>query len=109
GDLGRWRADGELDFLGRADDQVKVRGFRVEPGEIAAALRRAPGVRKAAVISHADAPGEARLVGYVVTADGTADARALRAHLQRGLPDHMGPSAFVGRTAVPPLADPPAG
>jgi amino acid adenylation domain-containing protein len=96
GDRARWLDSGELEFLGRLDEQVKVRGFRVEPGEVEAALRRLPGVRDAVVVARED-----RLVGYVVAREGEADAAGLRARLREVLPEHMVPSALVFLDALP--------
>ncbi|HEX8244151.1 MAG TPA: amino acid adenylation domain-containing protein, partial [Longimicrobium sp.] len=81
-----------LQYLGRLDQQVKVRGFRIEPGEVEAALRAHAGVRDCAVAARPDADGELRLVAYVA---GAFDADVLRAHLRRTLPEHMVPGAFV--------------
>ncbi len=102
GDLVRWRADGVLDFLGRADDQIKIRGFRVEPGEVSNALTHHPTVRQAAVVVREDRPGDKRLVAYVVAEPGTEpDPASLRAHADEHLPEHLRPSAYVRLDVLP--------
>jgi amino acid adenylation domain-containing protein len=96
GDLARWLPAGELEHRGRTDHQVKVRGFRVELGEIEAALRRLAGVREAAVAVREEAPGERWIVAYVVPAGEPAPTSAeLRAGLRQALPDYMLPAAIV--------------
>ncbi|MFF7279700.1 non-ribosomal peptide synthase/polyketide synthase [Streptomyces griseorubiginosus] len=102
GDMARRLPDGSLDFLGRIDDQVKIRGFRIELGEISAALGTHPQVRDAVVVLREDTPGEKRLVGYFVPADGEAPGLAeLRGHLARTLPDYMVPAAYVSLDGIP--------
>ncbi|MDQ2877459.1 MAG: non-ribosomal peptide synthetase [Pseudomonadota bacterium] len=104
GDLGSWRTDGQIAFHGRADDQVKVRGHRVEPEEAAGALRAHPAIRSGAVIASPGADGGDMLVAYVVTiAD--VSAEALREFLARTLPDYMIPTAFVQMGALPLTAN----
>jgi nonribosomal peptide synthetase DhbF len=102
GDRARWLPDGTLEYLGRLDTQVKVRGFRVEPGEVEAALLAHPQVREAAVAVREDAPGEKRLVAYAVPAEGAAPTwTELRAHLKARLPEYMLPSAYVPLDRLP--------
>jgi amino acid adenylation domain-containing protein/non-ribosomal peptide synthase protein (TIGR01720 family) len=101
GDRVRRLPDGNLEFLGRTDAQIKVRGFRIEPGEVEAALRAHPGVREAVVVVREDVPGDRRLVGYVVPETEVPPTAELRAHLKARLPEHMVPNVFVALDAVP--------
>ena len=102
GDLGRLREDGCLEHLGRADRQVKVRGFRIEPAEIEAALRNLDAIADAAVVARPDAGGNARLIAYVMPAGlASVDAIALRRGLREVLPESMIPAAFVALDKLP--------
>ncbi len=103
GDRARWLADGELEYLGRLDQQVKVRGFRIEPGEVEAALRAHPAVHDAVVVARGAGAEGARLVAYHLPAAGAArpGAGELREFLRGHLPDYMVPGAFVAMEAFP--------
>ena len=94
GDLGFWREDGNLVFQGRADHQIKLRGFRIEPAEIEAALLRDGDIRQAAVIDGQDPAGGNRLIAYLVPRN-QVDLLELRRRLTARLPDYMVPGAFV--------------
>jgi len=101
GDRARWRADGTLAFHGRTDGQVKVRGHRVELGEVEAALLGHPDVAQGAVLLRSDGPGEPRLVAYLVSRGAALEAADVREHLARTLPEPMLPSAFVTLDRLP--------
>ncbi|HET9362167.1 MAG TPA: amino acid adenylation domain-containing protein [Vicinamibacterales bacterium] len=99
-DLARYRADGNLEFLGRVDHQVKIRGFRIELGEIEAVLGTYRGVRDVAVLAREDTPGDVRLVAYL-GAEADVDVGELRAWLNERLPDYMIPATFLRLESLP--------
>ncbi|MFJ6775628.1 non-ribosomal peptide synthetase, partial [Kitasatospora sp. NPDC091257] len=102
GDVVRWNAEGELEFLGRADEQVKLHGFRIELGEIEAVLAGHPAVAQATVVAGPGAPPGRRLIGYVVPAgDPALDPASVREHASAVLPDYMVPSVIVTLDAFP--------
>ncbi|MFK3815874.1 amino acid adenylation domain-containing protein [Pseudomonas sp. NPDC089407] len=101
GDLVRWRADGQLECLGRNDDQVKIRGFRIELGEVEQQLAQAPGIGEVLVMAVADEQGPLRLVAWYTRQVATLDALALRGYLRGRLPEYMVPSAFVAVARMP--------
>ncbi|HEX2187719.1 MAG TPA: AMP-binding protein, partial [Longimicrobiaceae bacterium] len=103
GDLARWRSDGTMEYLGRNDQQVKVRGFRIEPGEVEARLAEHAAVKEAVVVARDGAsgvPGDRRLVAYWAGDEGVG-VEALRAHLLERLPEYMVPAAYVRLEALP--------
>jgi amino acid adenylation domain-containing protein len=102
GDLGRWRADGRLEHLGRLDHQVKIRGFRIELGEIETVLQSHEAVKQCVVVAREAAPGDLRLVAYVVYEPGEElTVSEVRRHLRGGLPDYMIPSMVVALDTIP--------
>ncbi|AWV08515.1 non-ribosomal peptide synthase/polyketide synthase [Marilutibacter maris] len=103
GDIGRWREDGRLEYLGRDDDQVKLRGHRIELGEVEAALVAVPGIEAAAVLLGRDAGGAGRLVAYVASADD--DTAGWHDRLAARLPAHMLPAAYVRLDRLPLTAN----
>jgi amino acid adenylation domain-containing protein len=102
GDLGRWNQSGQIEYLGRADDQVTVRGFRIELGEIEAVLASVPGAGQAAAAVREDQPGDKRLIGYVVPDPGAGlDPAVLREACGRVLPGYMVPATVMVLDALP--------
>jgi amino acid adenylation domain-containing protein len=102
GDRARYLPDGNIEFLGRFDDQVKLRGFRIEPGEIEVVLNQHPAVQSSVVMTREDVPGDKRLVAYIVLHKGqTATVDDLRHHVMNHLPPYMVPSACMLLEALP--------
>ncbi|WP_103380327.1 non-ribosomal peptide synthase/polyketide synthase [Pseudonocardia dioxanivorans] len=101
GDLVRVRADGNIDFLGRTDDQIKIRGHRIELGEVQAAVAAAPGVRQAAVLAEPDGVGGKRLAAYLVGEEAALDPATVQRAVKHVLPGHMVPTAWAVTDALP--------
>lgn len=105
GDRGRIGAVGELEYVGRVDRQIKLRGFRIEPGEVESALTRCPRVAAAAVTAHQAAPGDQRLAAYVTGTDGSPDTAEILSELRGMLPAHMIPATVTVLDALPMTAN----
>ena len=105
GDVARWTPEGVLEFLGRVDAQVKVRGYRIELAEVEAALRAHPEVREAVALVRQDTPGDKRLVAYVTGGTDPLDGPSVRAFVQERLPEYMVPSVVVALDALPLTAN----
>ncbi|HEU4408790.1 MAG TPA: amino acid adenylation domain-containing protein [Polyangiaceae bacterium] len=101
GDRARYRPDGSVEFVGRRDHQLKIRGFRVELGEIEARIREHPAVSNAAAVAYEDGPSGRRLAAYVVARDRTLDETALRAFLKERLPEYMLPADVMWLPSLP--------
>src|SRR5262249_12683402 len=101
GDLARYLRDGSIDFLGRLDHQVKIRGIRIELGEIDAVLKQHPSVSDSAVVATGDAYGDRRLIAYIVTTrDQALTVEELRNFVKDRLPEYMAPATFVFMQAM---------
>ena len=105
GDLARYLSDGNIELLGRTDEQVKIHGHRIEPGEVEAVLRQCPGVREAVVLAREDSRGEKKLVAYVVSDGAGVSPGALRESARKKLPEFMVPAAFVALPRLPLTAN----
>jgi amino acid adenylation domain-containing protein len=101
GDLARFLPDGNVEYLGRVDHQVKIRGLRVELGEIEEVLNAHPGVRASVVVAREDVPGDKRLTAYLVSRNGAIKHADLREHMRVKLPTYMIPAAFVALDSLP--------
>ncbi|MGH8020262.1 MAG: amino acid adenylation domain-containing protein, partial [Opitutaceae bacterium] len=106
GDLARWRADGNIEYMGRLDHQIKIHGHRIEPGELESVLREHPGIDAAIVVAREDTPGDKRLVAYIECRGGVApNLRELREHLRKRVPEYMLPAACVRLARLPLTAN----
>ncbi|MCI0392289.1 MAG: amino acid adenylation domain-containing protein, partial [Acidobacteria bacterium] len=105
GDLGRWREGGELEYVGRGDEQVKVRGYRVELGEVEGVMREHPGVKEVAVVARGVERGEARLEAYVVRGGEEVSVKELREWILSKAPEYMAPASYVWVDRMPEMAN----